>query len=91
MSIGSSHSLKYSLRSSSRASTKSCIVTANAALATGFHHISWATSDSGRTITVTHNTCAYASIASAPAADDVTVQIHFLAVVELADIPGAGI
>jgi hypothetical protein len=70
---------------------KSVCVTANAALATGFHHISWSTSDSARTITITHNTCAYTDIATAPAANDVTVQINFIAVVEGADVPGSGI
>jgi hypothetical protein len=56
-----------------------------------FHEVSWALSNSARTITITHKTCAYADIATGPAAEDVVADINFVAVVEIADIPGSGV
>ncbi len=56
-----------------------------------FHEVSWALSASARTITITHKTCAYADIATGPAAEDVVSDIEFIALVELADVPGTGV
>lgn len=46
-------------------------------VASAFHTVSWATSASDRTLTITHSTCSYANIASSPAAEDVAAEIGF--------------
>jgi hypothetical protein len=55
------------------------------------HEVSWATSVANRTLTITHKTCAWADVASAPAAQDVVAQINFAVTVELSDVPGTGL
>jgi len=42
-----------------------------------YHEVSWATSVANRTLTITHKTCAYADIATGPAAEDVCAEIGF--------------
>lgn len=55
------------------------------------HEVSWVTSASARTITITHKTCAHADVATGPAAEDVVANINFIAVVEESDTFGAGL
>lgn len=55
-----------------------------------FHDVAYTTS--GRTITITHRTCTYATIVSAgPVVQDVVDKVAFIAVVEESDVPGAGV
>jgi hypothetical protein len=56
-----------------------------------YHELSWVESASARTITLTHKTCAYASIASGPAAEDVVGDINFWVVVEESNTIGSGL
>jgi hypothetical protein len=50
-----------------------------------FHSTEFVTSVSGRTVTITHKTVAYASIASGPSAQDVVDEVDFTCVVILSD------
>lgn len=56
-----------------------------------YHEVSWTSSVSLKTVTITHKTCAYSAIASGPAAEDVVDDINFRIVVEETDCIGAGI
>lgn len=62
--------------------------------ATTFHEVrvtSSAISAGTLTVTIRHRTCAYADIATGPAAEDVIDKIHFNIVVALSDVPGNGV
>lgn len=56
-----------------------------------YHEVTHVVDVATATITITHNTVAFASIASGVAASDIIDEINFIAVVELSDVPGTGL